>query len=97
MTREDRAYNFVEGALDNIKSNIHAKKMVKRSKAANKELKRGNFGKAELLRRKSEASKYKALDKAKYNKHKMIDIHLKAKDGDEIRHDNKVRSIEKLS
>jgi hypothetical protein len=97
MTREDRAYDFVDKVIDNVGANIHSKRMVKRSKLANKELKKGNFEKAEKLRRKSEASKNSALEKARYNKNKLIDIHLKHQDGEEIRHDNKLRSISKIN
>ena len=96
MTREDRAYDFIANAIDNVRANRHRNRMVKRSKLANRELKKGNFEKAEKLRRKSEFSKNLALDRAKYNKNKLIYIHLRSQDGDEIRHDSKLKSISKL-
>lgn len=92
MDREERAYGF----LDNIQSDWHKSRMIKASKKSNRELKRGNFQRAEMVRRKAESHKRRALHHGRYNQEKLIDTTLKAADGDAIRHETKIKSIEKL-
>lgn len=92
MTRKETAYAFI----DNVRADISTNAMVRKSKKSNRELKKGNFQKAEMIRRNSEMHKNRALEHGKYNREKLIKTALKAHDGEEIRHETKVKSIEKL-
>lgn len=96
MTREDRAYNFLVDAKNSALARHRTGRMVAQSKKANKSFKRGDFHKAKLAERKSQAWKNKAEHSARYNQNKLIDIQHKDNDGHAIRHENKVRSISKL-
>lgn len=96
MTREDRAYNFIERGIENARIGYNTNKMVKNSKKANSRLKKGDFHAAKLAERKAEKFKMRAEGIAKYSKEKLIDIQHKSNDGDEIRHETKLRSINKI-
>lgn len=90
--REDKAYAFI----DNLRSDLSKRGMVNASKKSNRELKRGNFQKAELLRRKAERKKRRALFHGRFDQERLVDTHWKAHDGDNIRHETKLKSIAKI-
>lgn len=92
VSAKERAYAFI----DNLRADWSTRGMVNASKKSNRELKRGNFQKAELLRRKAERKKRRALFHGRYDQERLINTHWKAHDGDVIRHNTKVKSIEKL-
>jgi hypothetical protein len=96
MTREDKAYAFLEKAWDGVKAGYRTNRMVANSKKANHEIKLGNFERGEKFKRKSEKHQRLANDAAKYDREKLIDIAYKAHDGAKIRNENKVRAIEHL-